>query len=170
MTWGDFDGKSFDVNKQWRTDGVVANTKTTASVRVVPLHPTTAKALVALKLKSGHSAPTDPIFSTASGRHILHSNMHRSWNRLREAAGLPDLHFHDLRHVAASILHASGLTDAELAAAGGWANADAPKGMYTHVPDREQADERVREAIGAVVGSTEPSRAGRERPFGAAFR
>jgi len=96
--------------------------------------------------------------------------MHRSWNRLREAAGLPDLHFHDLRHVAASILHASGLTDAELAAAGGWANADVPKGMYTHVPDREQADERVREAIGAVVGSTEPSRAGRERPFGAAFR
>jgi len=44
------------------------------------------------------------------------------------------------------------LTDAELAAAGGWTNADVLKGIYTHVPDREKADERVREAIGAVVG------------------
>jgi integrase len=152
LTWADFDGKSLDVNKQWRTDGVVSAPKTASSVRTVPLHPTTAKALMALRLRSRWSKDCDPSICTANGTHLLHSNVHRTWNRIRTAAGLPELHFHDLRHVAASILHDSGLTDAELAAAGGWANANVPKTTYTHVPDREKADERVRAAIGRIVG------------------
>jgi integrase len=88
-------------------------------VRVVGIEAATAKRLTALRLKSKHSAASDPILPTRNGTHLLHSNVHRAWNTIREAAGLPDLHYHDLRHNAASLLHASGLSDAALAAAPG---------------------------------------------------
>jgi integrase len=38
-----------------------------------------------------------------------------AWNRVRERAGMPDLHFHDLRHEAVSRFAEMGLTTAELA-------------------------------------------------------
>lgn len=38
-----------------------------------------------------------------------------AWNRVRERAGMPDLHFHDLRHEAISRFAEMGLTSAELA-------------------------------------------------------
>lgn len=49
------------------------------------------------------------------------------------------------------LLHDGGASDAELAAALGHANANVSKSIYTHVPDREKAAERVRAAIGSVV-------------------
>lgn len=153
FTWGDFDGKSLNLTKQWRKDHVVARTKT-GNTRSLPLHPGTAKRLTALRLKSRHSKDSDPIFGTGNGTHLSHGNAHRTWDAIRTAAGLPGFHFHDLRHVFSSALHAAGATDAELAAAGGWANADLPKSVYTHVSDPEKAAERVREAVGGVLGGT----------------
>ncbi len=42
-----------------------------------------------------------------------------AWNRVRERAGMPDLHFHDLRHEAVSRFAEMGLTTAELAVISG---------------------------------------------------
>ena len=154
LTWADFDSQAstLNVDKQWRVDSVVAETKTTASVRVVPLDPATSKRMTALRLRSKHSQDSDPIICTRNGTHLLHSNVHRSWHRIRTAAGLPDFDFHHTRHCFASFLDAAGVPKAERGAAGGWKNENVPDAIYTHVTDAEKANERVREAIGAVVG------------------
>jgi integrase len=155
FVWGDFDSSTgtLTLDKQWRKDRTVADTKT-GNHRTLALDPGTAHKLTALRLRSKHSQDSDPIFGTSNGTHLSHANAHRTWNAIREAAGLPGFHFHDLRHVFSSALHAAGATDAELAAAGGWANADLPKSVYTHVSDAEKAAERVRAAVGGVLGGT----------------
>lgn len=42
------------------------------------------------------------------GRPLRAAVWHQEWARAREAIGLPDLHFHDLRHVAATLAAETG--------------------------------------------------------------
>jgi integrase len=56
------------------------------------------------------------VFPGAYGKnHFCHSGIH--WQRACERAGLEDLRFHDLRHVAATRLAESGTADALTVAA-----------------------------------------------------
>ena len=46
----------------------------------------------------------DLVFPSTRGTPIIHSNFHKEWKKILEAAKLPHMRFHDLRHLAASIL------------------------------------------------------------------
>jgi integrase len=46
----------------------------------------------------------DLMFPSSVGTVIGRSNFHKEWNRILETAGLPPMRFHDLRHMAASIM------------------------------------------------------------------
>ena len=54
------------------------------------------------------------LFPAAHGGHIVPSVMKRYFYRAREAAGRPDLRFHDFRHTGAVLAAVSGATLAEL--------------------------------------------------------
>jgi integrase len=56
------------------------------------------------------------LFPSARGtnRHLAPATMFRHFNRAREAAGRPDLRWHDLRHTGATLAAATGATLAEL--------------------------------------------------------
>lgn len=56
------------------------------------------------------------IFPAAGGGHMAHSALYRVFYPAREAAGRPDLRFHDLRHTGATFAAATGATLAELMA------------------------------------------------------
>jgi integrase len=56
------------------------------------------------------------LFPGASGGHLQSSALHAVFYRAREAAGRPDLRFHDLRHTGAVMAAWSGATPAELMA------------------------------------------------------
>lgn len=54
-------------------------------------------------------------------------------------AGLPHFRFHDLRHYAASIMHAIGIQDQYIMARGGWKTDSVMKSVYRNVIDLEAA-------------------------------
>ena len=65
-------------------------------------------ALVLLEELQGKSKPY-VISGTKRGQPLKTSHLERSWQRLREKAGLKDARIHDLRHTVATMAAASGL-------------------------------------------------------------
>ncbi|MEE6294716.1 tyrosine-type recombinase/integrase [Georgenia wangjunii] len=84
------------------------------------------------------------IFATASGRPLSGGHRTKMFTRAREAAGRPDLHWHDLRHTGAVFAAKVGATLPELQARFGHASARAAL-RYQHV--LPGADSRIAEAI-----------------------
>jgi integrase len=54
------------------------------------------------------------LFTNANGNHLAPTSFYASWWPAREAAGRPDLRFHDLRHTGATMAAEEGATLAEL--------------------------------------------------------
>jgi integrase len=73
------------------------------------MHPSLAKMLAEHRLASHFSSDTDPVFASSAGTPLAVRNIiRRGLEPAIEAAGLPRLRWHDLRHVAASLLIAQG--------------------------------------------------------------
>lgn len=61
------------------------------------------------------------------------------WNRLKKKMAL-DCRFHDLRHYAASIMHAIGVPDQYIMERGGWASDTVLKSVYRNVLDDKKKE------------------------------
>ena len=61
---------------------------------------------------------------------------------------------HDLRHCAASLLIASGISDVEVAAQLGHSSANVTRAIYAHVFDGAAAHQHVRNAFGSIELTT----------------
>ena len=79
--------------------------------RVIPL-PSIAKSIL-------ENSATDMRAGEAEVFPVSANALRLSWERIRNRAGLPDLHFHDLRHEAVSRLFEQGKTMPEIAAISG---------------------------------------------------
>jgi len=79
------------------------------------------------------------LFANERGGHLQPSTVHRHWRRAREAAGRPDLRFHDLRHSGAVLAALSGATLAELMARLGHSTPHAAM-RYQHVAAGRDAE------------------------------
>lgn len=77
-----------------------------------------------------------------------------------KSAGLPHFRFHDLRHYAASIMHAIGIPDQYIMARGGWKSDSVMKTVYRNVIDLEAA--RQNEKINNHFLSIHSGQAGRD--------
>ncbi len=83
--------------------------------RPIPLRGRALKLLRGLAMsRKGQTTPTDYVFRHSDGRTPF--DYTRSWQRARFQAGLTDVRFHDLRHLAASELAAAGTSTRELQA------------------------------------------------------
>lgn len=72
------------------------------------------------------------LFPAADGQsHIAPSTLYRVFYPAREAAGRPDLRWHDLRHTGSVMAAQTGATVAELMARGGWSTSTAAM-RYQH--------------------------------------
>ena len=81
------------------------------------------------------------IFATEGGGHLQPSHAYRHWYKARDAAGRPDLRWHDLRHSGAVLAAATGASLAELMGRLGHSTPQAAM-RYQHVAagrDREVA-------------------------------
>lgn len=67
------------------------------------------------------------------------------FKRLIKKYGLPDMTFHDLRHMNASIGHAIGIQDKYIQERGGWSSDHIMKTVYTHTFTKERlaADHKI---------------------------
>ena len=93
--------------------------------------------------------PDGVVFVGPKGGRLRRSNFHDSvWSKAREAVGLPDLHFHDLRHTGGTLSAATGATLKELMARLGHSSMRAAM-IYQHATrDRDQA---IAKALGMFV-------------------
>jgi integrase len=99
-----------------RADGetIVKKPKSDAGVRDVAIPPHLLPVLRAHLLEHAEPGKDGLLFPAASGGHLAPSSLYRVFYRAREAAGRPDLRFHDLRHTGAVLAAQTGATLAEL--------------------------------------------------------
>jgi integrase len=99
LRWSDYDGKAISL-RQSKT-GVPVTIPCTAVLR---------------GLLDGMSRTADTILNTPSGRPWTAYYFRHKWIAAAKAAGIKDLHFHDLRGTAVTLLAEAGATVPEIAA------------------------------------------------------
>lgn len=127
LTSDDIQGNMVTVNKALVYDEVGAKvlktTKTVSSNRVIVYPNFVISALRGVDGKIITSSPD-----------VLSNRFKRIVNRI----GGPRFRFHDLRHYAASIMHAIGVPDQYIMSRGGWASDIVMKRVYRNVIDIEE--------------------------------
>jgi len=88
------------------------------------------------------------LFPAANGGHLAPSTLYRVYYPAREAAGRPDLRFHDLRHTGATLAAATGATLAELMARLGHSTPGAAM-RYQHAA--QDRDKVIAEALSELA-------------------
>jgi integrase len=102
------------------------------------------------------------LFPAASGGHMAPSSLYGVFHPAREAAGRPDLRFHDLRHTGAVLAASAGATLAELMARLGHSTVTAAMQYQHAAADRDKVIAAALSDLAA--GTVTPiSRAGRKR-------
>lgn len=92
---------------------VVGPPKSDAGVRDVAIPP---HLLPAVREHLKAHAGIELVFPSPRGRHLTSSMLYEHWWPARQAAGRPDLRFHDLRHTGGTLAAQSGATLSELMA------------------------------------------------------
>jgi integrase len=88
------------------------------------------------------------VFAGPKGAALRRSNFRPIWNAACASAGMPGLHFHDLRHVGGTLAAATGASLKELMARLGHSSTRAAM-IYQHATrDRDQA---IAKALGGLV-------------------
>lgn len=96
---------------------VVDTPKSTAGIRPVAIPPHLVPAVeahLAEHVPAGRGALLFPAFTGRAGEHLSPESLYEHYYPARDAAGRPDLRFHDLRHTGATLAAATGATLAEL--------------------------------------------------------
>jgi integrase len=123
LRWGDIDEASATV--------AIRVTKSDTSRRA-HLPPAAAEALRLLRDDKVLPMPTRYVFADDEGQPLPNHFLVDRWEKIREAAGLPTLRWHDLRHASASFLIQGGATLAEVAHQLGHKNVATSK-RYAHL-------------------------------------
>jgi integrase len=99
-----------------RADGevIVKAPKSDAGARDVAIPPHLLPLVREHLLQHAEQGRDGLLFPAAGGGHLAPSSLYRVFYRAREAAGRPDLRFHDLRHTGAVLAAQTGATLAEL--------------------------------------------------------
>jgi integrase len=92
--------------------------------------------------------PTALLFTKTNGTTLDRRNFHTMWRRATRKAGVGAYHFHDLRHLAATMAAVSGATTRELMRRMGHASSRAAL-IYQHAT--EDRDRAVAEAMSRLV-------------------
>lgn len=103
-----------------RVDGrdIIGPPKSEAGVREIHIPPHLMPAVVDHLAEHVGPGPAALVFPRRPGdeRHLIHTEVTKTYRRAREAAGRPDLRLHDLRHTGATLAAQTGATLAELMA------------------------------------------------------
>lgn len=133
----DFTGHALTISRAM-SGGIESSTKS-GRVRRVPLPDQAAAALERLSRRGDYTAPSELVFCNVYGRPLDGSALRRRFKRARDAVGLRQLRFHDLRHTYGSLLAAGGVDLVTIQAAMGHA-ALSTTSRYLHArPAAEQA-------------------------------
>lgn len=109
----DLDAPALTVTRSGYRETERLKTKTRASVRRLPLTPSAVRILREQLL----ARPPSPwVFPAEDGGQWKKRSLERRFARAARRADLPEMHFHDLRHTAVSLMAAAGVGAGEIAA------------------------------------------------------
>jgi integrase len=139
LTWDDIDFTAQTLRVQ---EG-----KTDASARTIPLD----DELVAVlrqrrrlqreeRVLAEKWADTNLVFTTSTGGYIPRSAIYRQFQRLLQAAGLPQMSFHELRHTCTTLLIQTKADPARVRAILGHKNISTTLQYYTHLTIADQRE------------------------------
>lgn len=155
LRWGNVDllGGFLRVDSSLGRDGGIGKPKTAAGIRRVPLTPGLVDVLVRLKPLEARDEAF--VFSGKLGKPLGYWNFrNRGFQKAVQEAGLEgNVTVHDLRHAAASVYIASGLSPVEVAHVLGHGDAGVTLRVYAHLFDRGHAEARIRAAQASVITS-----------------
>jgi integrase len=97
------------------------------------------------------------VFVGPKGAPLRRSNFRPIWNAACNQAGVPGLHFHDLRHVGGTMAAATGASLKELMARLGHSSTRAAM-IYQHAT--QDRDEAIAKALGELWSQVHPDAAG----------
>jgi integrase len=83
--------------------------------------------------------PSAPLFTRPDGSELRAHHVHYAWKFARVKAGLPDAHFHDLRHAGLTLSAQAGATLAEVMRRAGHSSAAAAL-RYQHAADERDTE------------------------------
>jgi integrase len=92
----------------------VGDPKTEAGRRTIALPPHLTAPVRQHLARHVAASPDALLFPSPAGRQLAPSSVYEWWYPARQAAGRPDLRFHDLRHTGATLAASTGATLAEL--------------------------------------------------------
>jgi integrase len=105
-----------------------------ASVRTVDLSREALDAFRERLIASGPMLPSAMLFSLPSGEPLRQHHVGRAWRKARDKVGLPNAHFHDLRHAGLTLVAQTGATTKDIMARGGHSTARASL-IYQHAAE-----------------------------------
>jgi integrase len=162
LLWQDVDVKAgvLRVRRQLDRQGQLVEPKTPAAKRDVPIPSSLGRMLAEQKERAfgrGLAKPTDFVFASATGTPLGHRNIvRRGLEKAIVAAKLPKLTWHDLRHVAASVLVAEGASVAHVSRLLGHASPAITLSIYAHEFARAEHADRTRERMERAFGDLLP--------------
>jgi integrase len=123
-----------------RIDGrlVLCELKTARSRRTVMMTEGVYEALQRHKERQaaiGIQHPEGLVFTSYRGNPVNPMSLHRSFKGSLKAAGLPDMHIHDLRHAAATLLLGEGVNIKIVSEMLGHANIGITGNLYQHASE-----------------------------------
>jgi integrase len=153
LRWSDVDFAAHKITvRRAISAGVETSSTKSRRAREVPLPDQAAGALDRLSQSSEFISPDEFVFCNRLGRRLDATAMRRRFERARNAAGLPRLRFHDLRHTYGSLLVAAGVDLQSVKAAMGHSRITTTE-RYLHArPATEQAA-RFTQAFGGVAAT-----------------
>jgi integrase len=92
--------------------------------------------------------PRGLVFIGPKGGRLRRSNFRKFWHRARGAVGLPELHFHDLRHTGNTMAAAQGATLRELVERMGHSS---PRAALIYLHATRERDERIAAGMGKLL-------------------
>lgn len=158
LRWQDVNVKAglIRVRHQLDRDGGLVEPKTSAAKRDIPIPASLGRMLADHKQQAfakGYAKPTDFVFASETGGPLNHRNVTRRGLEKAIADGkLQKLRWHDLRHVAASVLIAEGASIPYLSRVLGHSSPAITLAIYAHEFARIEHAERTRERMEASFG------------------
>ena len=100
----------------------------------------------------GLAKPGDLVFCADTGGSLRHRTVGWQLTKAVNACGLPALRWHDLRHIAASVMIREGADRVYLARVLGHSSPAVTEAMYAHEFAAVENDDRMRDRMEAAFG------------------
>ncbi len=145
------------------TDGgllIDGDPKSPASIRTVAFPREIVPELADHLERFAAPGPAGLVFIGPKGGRLRRSNFRKFWHRAREAVGLPELHFHDLRHTGNTMAAAQGASLKELMERMGHSS---PRAALIYLHATRDRDKKIAAGMGKLFKEATRKGSGTQR-------